>query len=86
MVQRLPDTSMTIALVSGGREHFGWGTDRHMRADIFDAINVNTQATGNWQKPPTFPLWPRPQKRDKSESQETKAVSVADLYNRFNRR
>lgn len=87
MVQRLPDTSMTVALASGGRANFGWGVDRHMQADIFDALNVNTQATGNWKKPPTFPLWPRPGVgAAKSKSQEAKPVSVADLYNRFTRR
>lgn len=82
MVQRLPDTSLTVALASGGRENFGWGVDRHMQADIFDALNVNTQATGNWKKPPTFPLWPRP-KTGAEKKDEIKPVSVADLYNNF---
>jgi len=87
MTRRLPDTSMTVALASGGREHFGWGTDRHMQADIFDALNVQTRATGNWKKPPTFPLWPRPGSARTTKSPETnKKVSVADLYNKFTRR
>lgn len=87
MVQRLPDTSMTAALVNGGRQHFGWGVDRHMQADIFDAINTNTRATGNWgKKPPTFPLWPRPKLITGATKTEKKKVTVADLYNRFKRR
>ena len=76
---------MTAALVNGGTDHFGWGTDRHMQADIFDAVNINTRVTGNWEKkPPEFPMWPRPgAKLDKTE---TKKVSVSDLYNKFTRR
>jgi hypothetical protein len=88
-VQRLPDTSLTVALASGGREHFGWGVDRHMKADIFDALNTNTRATGQWQKGkvPTFPVWPRPTSRPKNGSKaEKNKTSVADLYAKFARR
>jgi hypothetical protein len=64
-VRRLPDDSLTIALASGGRAHFGWGADRHLLADVYDALNQNTRATGNWAKGkvPTFPAWPRPKAR-----------------------
>jgi hypothetical protein len=72
---------MTAALVNGGKQHFGWGVDRHMRADLFDALNVNTKATGNFRKPPTFPLWPRPS--HKQADAPKKKVSVRDLYRRF---
>ena len=52
----LPDTSLTAALASGGREHYGWGVDRHLAADTYDALNLNTRATGNWRKkPPDLP-------------------------------
>lgn len=84
---RLPDTSLTVALASGGREHFGWGVDRHMTADLFDAINQNTRVSGVWGKkgPPTIPPWPRPD--PKAETPEKKKpVTVADLYKRFQRR
>jgi hypothetical protein len=89
LVQRLPDTSLTIALASGGREHFGWGIDRHMQADIFDAINQNTRATGQWGKgkAPKFQPWPRPKAAKKdtgTEGKKNRRVSVADLYNKFN--
>ncbi|ATI18801.1 tail assembly chaperone [Streptomyces phage Diane] len=91
LIQRLPDTSLTMALASGGREHFGWGIDRHMSADIFDAINQNTRATGQWGKgkAPKIPAWPRPKAKKKSEGTEGKKgrrVSVADLYKKFNKR
>ncbi|MEU6572288.1 hypothetical protein [Streptomyces sp. NPDC046805] len=89
LVQGLPDTSLTIALASGGREHHGWGVDRHMAADIFDAINQNTRATGQWGKgkAPKIPLWPRPKPAKKdagTEGKKGRRVSVADLYNKFN--
>lgn len=55
-----------------------------MQADIFDALNVNTKATGNFKKPPKFPLWPRPGVKAKSNGAER--VTVADLYNKLSRR
>ena len=86
LAQRLPDTSLTVALASGGRDHFGWGVDRHIAADIFDALNQNTRATGNWGKgkAPTFPAWPRPASRKKSEKKKPR--SVADIYKAIARR
>lgn len=87
-MQRLPDTSLTSALLNGGRDHFGWGVDRHIQADIFDALNVNTKATGQWQKgkAPKFPAWPRPSSKSKKSAKAgkpDKPVSVADLYTKF---
>jgi hypothetical protein len=85
LVQRLPDTSLTVALVSGGREHFGWGVDRCLQADIYDALNLNTRATGDYakDKAPKFPPYPRPA----FKTEEVKAkVTVASLYAQFSRR
>ncbi|WP_432482596.1 hypothetical protein [Kineococcus esterisolvens] len=87
LVQRLPDDSLTAALATGGREHFGWGIDRHLLADLFDALNANTRATGNWGKgkAPKIPLWPRP--KPKAKKQEAKKPSsVAELFAKFQRR
>lgn len=83
-VQRLPDTSLTAALAAGDREYFGWGVDRHISADLFDAININTQATGNWKKgkAPDFPQWPRPGAKKKKERSKPR-TSVADLYKKM---
>ncbi|WP_238323847.1 hypothetical protein [Salinispora pacifica] len=85
-VQRLPDTSLTVALASGGRDRFGWGQDRYLLADLFDAITTNTRATGNWQKgkAPKFDAYPRP--RSKSQAGPKKPASVADIYKRLQRR
>ncbi|MDH6462055.1 hypothetical protein M2302_002230 [Micromonospora sp. A200] len=88
----LPDTSLTVALASGGRDHYGWGVDRHMAADTFDAINANTRATGNWAKgkAPKLPQWPRPKSKPKAKTTEPgekkKPVSVADIYKQYQRR
>ncbi|GGK13237.1 hypothetical protein GCM10010124_02270 [Pilimelia terevasa] len=73
-----------MALASGGREHLGWGVDRHMAADLFDALNVNTRATGHWAKgkAPKLPAWPRPAK---PETKHNGPVSVADIYQRLRR-
>jgi hypothetical protein len=84
-VQRLPDDCLTVALANGGREHMGWGTTRHLIADIYDALNVNTKATIGKPKKgkvPELPAWPRP-KRDQAEK---KPVTVADIYRQFSRR
>lgn len=89
LVQRLPDTSMTSALSQGGREYFGWGVDRHIQTDIYDALNVNTKATGQWKKgkAPDFPEWPRPKAKKKATdlAQKTR-VTVKELFNQFTRR
>jgi hypothetical protein len=73
---------MTVALASGGSDHFGWGQDRHLLADIFDAINQNTRASGNWgkKKAPKMDPYPRP----KSKAKHKKKVSVASLFGQFN--
>lgn len=79
LIQRLPDTSLTAALASGGREHFGWGADRHIAADLFDAINQNTRACGNWgKKPPKIDPRPRPGKKGGKPK-----VTLTDVFKRF---
>lgn len=82
LVRGLPDTSVTAALAAGGFEHIGWGADRHISADIYDAISQNTRATGNWGKggPPKIPAWPRPKRKAQPTQEGTKRRSVADIY------
>ena len=85
----LPDTSLTAALASGGRRHYGWGVDRHLAADTYDALNLNTRATGNWRKgkTPDLPAWPRPTTATSAvKSGRAGSVSVADIYQRLQRR
>lgn len=81
LIQRLPDESMTVAMYRGGREkwqeHFGWGADRHLLANVFDAQQINTQATGNWgKKAPKMPLTPRP----KIAKAKPQVKTVAELH------
>lgn len=76
---------MTTAIASGGRDHFGWGVDRYLAAETFDALNQNTRATGNWKgKPPAFPEWPRPGKSNSTG--RDKKRTVADVFRMFPRR
>lgn len=84
LVQRLPDTSLTVALASGGREFFGWGQDRHLAADLFDALNANTRATGQWGKgkAPKIAPYPRPKAKAKKAGKR-RPTSVAEIYKRF---
>ncbi|MGW2541543.1 hypothetical protein ACWC5I_11865 [Kitasatospora sp. NPDC001574] len=81
-MQRLPDTSLTAALAAGGRHHLGWGQDRHLIADLYDAINQNTRATGQWGKgkAPKIPPWPRPTAKAPRKSHGQKPTSVAAIY------
>ena len=83
LARALPDTCLTVALASGGRDHHGWGVHRYLLADIYDAINANTRATGHWKgKPPTIAPWPRPAAAN-TASADAPAVTVAALYHRF---
>ena len=82
LVQALPDDSLTAALMQGGREHFGWGLDRHLLASLYDATNQTTVAAGNWKKPPRFPAWPRPETK-KTKKKTKKKRSVADVWAAF---
>ena len=88
LIQRLPDTSLTVALATGGKQHFGWGLDRHIAVDLFDAINANTRATGNWKKggAPKLKPWPRPKFKKKAAAPTTGPMKIKDLYQRFTRR
>lgn len=87
LAQRLPDTSLTVALASGGRQHFGWGQDRHMNADLLDELNQNTRASGRWGKggAPKIPPYPRPAAK-KKPTDRVKPKSVADLYTAFQKK
>lgn len=61
-----------------------------MKADIFDALNQNTRATGQWGKgkAPKFKPWPRPAATKKKQAGEKKPkrISVADIYKKFTTR
>lgn len=87
LIMRLPDTSLTAAHASGGREHFGWGRDRHLLADIFDAVQLTTRAAGNWQKKaPKLPHQPRPKSKPSKQTGAKQPSTLAVLYQQFQRR
>ena len=54
----------TIALMQGGddwHKHIGRDATWYAIADMYDAVNQNTRATGNWKKsPPKIAPYPRP--------------------------
>ena len=80
LIRGLPDDSMTHALKQGGIQFLGWGTDRHMAASTYDAINNNTVATGNWsKKPPKIPTYPRPSVKILEKPKAT----VLSLFNKL---
>lgn len=84
VVQGLPDTSLTSALARGGRQFHGWGVERYMMAELYDALNANTAATGQWKKgPPKFKPFPRPQTEELGKRRK---VSVRDLHAGFTNR
>lgn len=74
VIRGLPDTSRTAAFIEGGYEFLGWGTDRYALAAIYDAINSNTVATGNFKKKPKVDPFPRPKKKKK------KKRTAADIH------
>lgn len=83
-----PGDSLTMALASGGRDHYGWSLDTHILAGVFDAVNGNTRATGNWGKgkAPKFPTWPRPKSKPEGSSEAKRPVSVFDVWNKFQKK
>lgn len=68
--------------MQGGREHFGWGLDRHLLATGVDSINLNTRLTGQFKKgkEPKFPPMPRPVVKKQKTKKKT---TVKDLWQRF---
>lgn len=84
-VRALPDDSLTAALSAGGRDHYGWGVDRHLLANLYDALNLNTRASGNWgkKKPPNLPDYPRPKSKPTGESAPKRKTTVRDIFARM---
>lgn len=50
-------------------------------AGIYDAVNVNTRATGNFKTPPKFQPWPMPQ----AIIEKSQPTTVATLFARMSR-
>lgn len=70
LIEQLPDDSAFAAAQMGGRDHRGWGTDRHLQVLLFDALQMNTFVTaraGGGKKAKQPPPFPRPGVRSKSQ-------------------
>lgn len=79
LVEALPGDSATVAAMRGGREWRGWTKQVELLADVYDAINVGTRATGRWKrKPPKIPAYPRP-KGAKGAAAKRRGQSIADV-------
>lgn len=84
LIARLPDDSMTRALQQGGEEDWGLylGASReyHVMAAVYDAVNLNTSATGMFKKPPKFDRWPTPAVIKDNEKKKQKSNGFFDLF------
>ena len=64
LVEGLPDESRTVAAIAGNAEFRGWSKEARLLADLFDAVQANTMASGNWKNsPPKLKPYPRPAHR-----------------------
>lgn len=81
-IAALPDESLTVALMRGGREFYGWTQNTELLAAVYDGININTSATGNFKKRPKVDPFPRPGKEDK-KSNQISGKTVKDLHSKF---
>lgn len=85
----LPDNSKYHAMLAGGRDnwhdHFGWGQDRYLLADLHDAVRWDSIYTTAWGKNgPTFEPHPsRPTETVTDDSPEPQKRGLRGLWNRF---
>lgn len=91
LVEALPLGSATLAHIKDADNwtaFVGATRDFYAMAGIYDAVNLNTAATGNWgkKKPPKFDPFPIPEVaiKLKKELDAKRPKSVADLFGRFN--
>ena len=88
LIQRLPDSSMTYSLMHS-REDYRSFMDRTpewwVMADLFDATNQGTRATGQWRKgkAPTFEPYPRPNAKQSKKAAKKAKKTHADVIKMF---
>ncbi len=75
LVEHLPEDSAFVASRRGGHRWRGWTQTERILADLYDAINLNTVATGQWAKgkAPTIPPYPRP------TNEKPRVLKIADI-------
>ena len=85
LIEGLPEGSKTAALMQDKehwRTYLGITQDYYVLAGIFNAINGNTAATGNFKKRPKFDPWPTPGDIVKKRKPRT----LADIERAFARK
>jgi len=84
LIERLPASSAFAAQHQNKQDWHAYldlSPEYYVMAGIYDAVNINTGATGNFKRPPKFKPWPMPQEIIK-KSQPT---TVATLFARMSR-
>lgn len=76
----LPDYAHFRSTASGSPEFSGWGKDRMMLADIYDAIRENTVVTAGLKENFDKFAYPRP---GVEREQPKKEVTLSDLFRRL---
>ncbi len=66
----------------GGKEHYGWGYDRYIAADLHDLLSILVAKTIHWKKEPKFPHIERPKVKRLSEESK-KPRSLSQIYSLF---
>lgn len=82
LIEGLPtDNSLIYAARLGGVEHFGWGIQAHMAANLFDAMQLNTRVSGNWKKgkAPDLPMAHRPGSKTKKKKRPVGSKGTAKV-------
>ncbi len=86
LIERLPQSSAFGALTQdkdNWREYLDLAPEYYALAGIYDAVNANTRATGNFKTPPKFKPWPLPHE---VINQKKATGSVAGLFARLQAR
>lgn len=91
LFEGLPQGSMTHAKLRDEdhwRLYLGFDQYNYQLAAIFDAVNSNTRATGNFKTPPKIEPYPTPESVAKREREKAKRLEggVAALFGRMQSR
>ena len=83
LIESLPEGSTTFSMMQGG-EHWrafaGIDSAYYVLAGIYNAVNGNTAARGNFKKKPKFDAWPTPAEVVKKLNKKAERKTVAGLY------
>lgn len=88
LIERLPEGSHYHASVLGDEDEALFiGVDKHYRllAALFDAVNMNTVATGQFKKRPKIEPWPLPEAAKKKREKARKPRDIRSLHAMFSR-